>query len=223
MTYPDQPVPPQQPVGFPNSYPPQPPKKNNTLKILLIVAGVVVLLCCGGGAVFLIAGGKAVDKAAKELATPSAEPATTAAAPAGQAKPAGKTNAKQGQPARDGKFEFVVTGVDYGKSQVGDQYLNKQAQGQFVLVAVTVKNIGSDARTFDGSSQKAFGAGGVKYQHDGTAEIYANKDAATFLNPINPGNQAAGTLVFDIPKNAKLTGVELHDSPFSGGVTVDLT
>jgi Domain of unknown function (DUF4352) len=115
-----------------------------------------------------------------------------------------------------------VTKVEHGKTEVGDEFLNKKAQGQFVMVSVTVKNVGTEAKTFDGSSQAAFGDG-VKYAHDGTAEIYANKDAATFLNQINPGNQASGTLVFDIPADKKITQVELHDSPFSGGVTVDVT
>ncbi len=46
-------------------------------------------------------------------------------------------------PVRDGKFEFVVTGVQPGLAEVGDNpYLTKKAQGQFVIVTVTVKNIG---------------------------------------------------------------------------------
>jgi len=31
-----------------------------------------------------------------------------------------------------------------------------------------------------------------------------------------------GVVVFDIPKSATPTKIELHDSPFSGGVTVEL-
>jgi hypothetical protein len=31
-----------------------------------------------------------------------------------------------------------------------------------------------------------------------------------------------GVLVFDIPKDGRITSLELHDSPFSGGVTVDV-
>jgi hypothetical protein len=115
-----------------------------------------------------------------------------------------------------------VTKVEHGKPQVGDQYLGRQARGQFVLVSVTVKNIGSEGKLFDGSSQYAYGDG-VRYTHDGTAEIYANKQSATFLNTINPGNTVSGVLVFDIPAGKKITKVELHDSPFSGGVTVDVT
>ncbi len=43
-----------------------------------------------------------------------------------------------------------------------------------------------------------------------------------FLNEINPGNTVKGMLVFDMPKDAKPTSIELHDSPFSGGVTLRL-
>ena len=31
-----------------------------------------------------------------------------------------------------------------------------------------------------------------------------------------------GVLVFDIPKEGKIVGLELHDSAFSGGVLVDV-
>lgn len=204
--YPPQPAHP----GYPMQ---PPPKKKNTTKIVLIVIGSVLALCCVGGIVFAVAGGKAVDKAIKEAPSPgeTARPA--------EAK---KAAAKLGTPARDGKFEFTVTKVEHGKAQVGDQYLNKQAQGQFVFVSVTVKNVGAEGKLFDGSSQYAFGDG-VRYTHDGTAEIYANKDSATFLNTINPGNTVNGVLVFDIPKDKKISQVELHDSSLSGGVTVDVT
>jgi hypothetical protein len=193
--------------GYPQQQP-QPPypgarrrakKSRKTLWIVLGVVGVIALICCGAGAFSLMAGKKAVDK------------------------PAAKGNVKQGQPARDGKFEFTVTKIKYGKTQVGDQFLNKTAQGQYVLLSVTVRNIGSEAKMFDGYSQKAVGAGGVKYEHDGAAELYANSQAQAFLNTINPGNSVQGVLVFDIPKDAKLVTLELHDSPFSGGVKVDLT
>jgi hypothetical protein len=53
--------------------------------------------------------------------------------------------------------------------------------------------------------------------------LYANGDSSTFLNEINPGNSAKGKLIFDVPKSAELTALELHDSPFSGGVEVGLS
>jgi hypothetical protein len=98
--------------------------------------------------------------------------------------------------------------------------LNKTAQGQFCLVTLKVANIGKEAQTFDGSNQKAYGADGAQFSADDTAGIYANDNDDAFLNDINPGNSVTGTVVFDIPKTAKLAKLELHDSAFSGGVTV---
>ncbi|MFC0003509.1 DUF4352 domain-containing protein [Micromonospora siamensis] len=130
--------------------------------------------------------------------------------------------AKIGKPARDGKFEFTVKSTKCGVAKIGDSTLGAKAQGQFCLVTMTVKNIGKEAQMFDGSSQKAYAADGTEYSADGGAAIYANQNAETFLNDINPGNQVSGVVVFDIPKSVKLTKLELHDSPFSGGVTVSL-
>src|SRR3954451_23834819 len=59
------------------------------------------------------------------------------------------------QAARDGKFEFTVTGQDCSKNTIGEAPLSKTAQGTFCLVSVTVKNIGNEAQLLDASSQKA--------------------------------------------------------------------
>ncbi|MFI6226170.1 DUF4352 domain-containing protein [Micromonospora echinospora] len=130
--------------------------------------------------------------------------------------------AKVGEPTRDGKFEFTVKSSKCGVAKVGTDLIGAKAQGQFCLITINVKNIGKEAQMFDGSSQKAYAADGTEYSADTSAAIYANKNAETFLNDINPGNQVNGVLVFDIPKNVKLTKLELHDSPFSGGVDVTL-
>jgi hypothetical protein len=139
----------------------------------------------------------------------------------GEEKAAAQT-AKIGQAARDGKFEFTVKSAKCGVAKIGTDLIGDKAQGQFCLITVNVKNIGKEAQMLSDSSQKAYAADGTEYSTDTAAAIYANKDAETFLNEINPGNQLTGVLVFDIPKNVKLAKLELHDSPFSGGVTVAL-
>ena len=52
--------------------------------------------------------------------------------------------------------------------------------------------------------------------------MYANPNNEVFLNEINPGNQVVGIVVFDIPKDARIIGLELHDSSFSDGVRIVL-
>lgn len=131
--------------------------------------------------------------------------------------------AKIGEAARDGKFEYTVASVECGKASAGtNQFLTKQAQGQFCFVNVTVKNIGTEAQTFDSSSQYLYDAANAKFSADGTASLYANPEGSTFLNQINPGNVVSGIVVFDLPKDKTPVTAELHDSPFSSGVKISL-
>ena len=213
------------PAGYPMAGPPPPAKKGNAKLIIGIVGGLLGL-CCVGGTIAAVAGGDdKPDVLVEEAAAPAAgqNTAATKAAPAKKATKTAEAKPGIGDKVRDGKFEFVVTKIDCSKSKVGSQYLNKKAQGKFCLVNVSVKNIGKEAQLFHGSSQKATDAKGTEYSNDGAAELYANDDNATFLNEINPGNSAKGRLIFDVPKSVKLTALELHDSPFSGGVEVSLS
>ncbi|GAA0246610.1 DUF4352 domain-containing protein [Cryptosporangium japonicum] len=206
----------------PAGYGAPPPKKSSAGKVIGIIAAVLVGLCVFGGIVNAVGGGTDTattgESAAADVAAP--EPADSSA-PA-QKKPEKKAPGLN-TPVRDGKFEFTVKSVQCGKTQVGSEYLNKEAQGQFCLVTVSVKNIGDRAQLFDSSSQKAFNAEGQEYNADGAAGIYANPNGETFLNEINPGNQVSGVVPFDIPKGQKITKLELHDSPFSGGVEVSVS
>src|SRR5215211_9230369 len=85
-----------------------------------------------------------------------------------------------GDPVRDGKFEFVVRKVDCGKTRIGDQYLNTNAQGKFCLVSMRVTNIGKESQTLDASSQYMYGSGGQRFDADGEASIYL-EESKTFL------------------------------------------
>jgi hypothetical protein len=123
--------------------------------------------------------------------------------------------------ARDGKFEFTVSGVDCSKNTIGEAALSKTAQGTFCIVSLTVKNIGNEAQLLDASSQKALDAAGKEYSADSSAAMYLG-DSNTFLNQLNPGSTVNGQMVYDVPVGTQLTKLELHDSPFSGGVTVTI-
>jgi hypothetical protein len=46
--------------------------------------------------------------------------------------------------------------------------------------------------------------------------------AKFFLQDINPGNSVSGIVVFDVPNGQTPGHLELHDSAFSGGVTVNV-
>jgi Domain of unknown function (DUF4352) len=218
--------PPPQPYGTPppGFYPPpvEPSKKRSPWVIIGVGLGILVFLCLVGGAVQNFR-----DAANGGAGTPAADDAVATSQtekPAAKPKPKPKTKALPGLGAavRDGKFEFVVSGIDCSKTTLGNDFLNTKAQGKFCVVSMSVKNIGDQPQTFTGGEQKAYDISGAEFTNDGGAEFYANDNNQTFLNEINPGNKVNGKVVFDVPKTTTLTTLELHDSLFSGGVKVAL-
>lgn len=135
------------------------------------------------------------------------------------------TVATIGQTARDGKFEFTVKDIECGQTEVvhpETDALRDQAQGQFCLLSLTVKNIGNEQQYFSDSDQKLLNSEGVQYSADSSATITLGGTGDALLSQINPGNSVEGVLVFDIPKDQTPVAAELHDSAFSNGVRVNL-
>lgn len=214
------------PAGPAQGYPappaaPEPAKKKK--KWPWIVGAIVVLFVI----IALTGGGE--DK--KDDATPAAPAASTgqaadgaAAAPAPAPAPAPKKSAPGiGAEVRDGKFGFVVTSIETGVATVGDNpYLQKQAQGQFVLVHLDVTNTSDKPQSYFASNQKLIDAKGREFAPDTMAAI--NFEAGTaILGELNPGITISTTIAFDIPADAIPAELEVHDSAFSGGASISLT
>lgn len=227
----DQPSP-QQPAGQPPAQPPYgqpgsplgtPPKKSwfARHKVLTVIGAVVAVIIVGVAATGGGDDDTADDRATSQTSAGAGTDDTTTQEPAAE-EPKQPSGPGIGEEAADGEFTFVVTQVEPGVTRIGNEYLSQEPQGQYVLVHVTVTNTGTEARYFDSSSQKAQDTEGRTHSADSSAGIYLD-DSNSFLNQINPGNQVAGVVVFDIPVNATLATVDLHDSAFSGGVTVRLT
>jgi hypothetical protein len=89
----------------------------------------------------------------------------------------------------------------------------------------SVTNIGSQPQTLDDSSQYVYDASDRRYDASTSADMDLNSAGGSdsvFFNDINPGNTVKGELAFDMPTGVKAVKAELHDSAFSGGVTVKL-
>lgn len=204
--------PPQEFSHYP-AVPPTPPKQRSWFarhKILTALIGLVAII-----AIVMAAsgGGKSGDTSTPAASAPAGSGSVSSAAPA---KAPGI-----GTPVRDGKFEFTVTKIESGKKTVGAQYLEQTAQGSYTLVHLTVKNIGDEAQSFSDSDQKLIGADDKQYSADSMAGSAIENNDVLFAQ-INPGNVVDGVLVFDLPAGAVAAKLELHDSPFSDGVTVAL-
>lgn len=174
-------------------------------KVLTVILAIIVI-----GVIASAAGGG--SKSGNTKTTDSTSKTTDKAA----------ATAKIGEAARDGKFEFVVKSIQCGQASVGsNQYLTKTAQGQYCLLAVSVKNIGNEKQSLFSANQKLLN-GKVEYSADDTATLYAAPQGSSWYSDINPGNSVEGTIVFDVPKDVTPTVAELHDSAYSGGVKVSL-
>jgi len=124
-----------------------------------------------------------------------------------------------GQPVRDGNFEFVVTGIDRGPVVADPEFpeLQKTAAGEYIFVKMKVTNVGTEPQTFF-SAFNTLSDGSTEFASDDEAWIYLGNTLAD----LNPGDSIDTAVVFDVPVGTDPESIELHDGPFSEGVTVGL-
>ncbi|WP_330182152.1 DUF4352 domain-containing protein [Nocardia sp. NBC_01503] len=202
MSHPNQPhpgqLPPQQ--GYPQYPTPPAPKKSHTLRTILIILAVIVAVCGIGGAL--------MSKGSSSSSSPGTDPN----------KPLPGLNT----PVRDGKFEFVITAVQSGVKTLGDnEFLQKTAQGTYTVVSISITNTSDKPYGFSPSDQYVFDAKNRKFSNDPTAAINLQSDTSLYAN-LNPGNTITAQVVYDLPADSAPDHMVLHDSMFSGGVTVSL-
>lgn len=204
-------------VGVPSTPPPIGPpiprRSASKLKSLLIIGAVMFALVGGCAACVAVIGHNsgAPSSTSSAPATAGGTPGTKIAAP-----PPGI-----GQEVRDGKFAFTVAGVTNSKTVPDDPSEPKTAQGVYVIVSMTVKNIGDRAQGYYGNNQKLIDSQGRQFSPDSMADIALNGDNDG--TDINPGNQIKVSVAFDVPDGTQPTQVVLHDSAYSGGVNVNLS
>jgi hypothetical protein len=187
-----------------------------------VIATVVVLVVVGAAAVVMTLRtdvGKAT--VTHKPSDASAGTSVVASAPEkGQEAPTLEDQARSvGEPVRDGNFEFVVAGIERAPvvADPGFPDLQKSAQGEYVLVKMTVTNVSAEPQTFFASFNK-LSDGTTEFRSDDEAWIYLGNTLAD----LNPGDTIDTAVVFDVPVGTDPESIELHDGPFSEGVTVGL-
>lgn len=126
-----------------------------------------------------------------------------------------------GTPVRDGNLEFTVSRVRCGVTEVGSGLVKRTAKGQYCLADVKVRNVKTDARRLYEPFQKLVDSAGEKHGAEISMRLVLRDQ--TLWDKVEPGRQVSGTMVFDIPRDAKPESLELHDGIASGGVTVRLS
>jgi hypothetical protein len=123
-----------------------------------------------------------------------------------------------GTPVRDGPLEFTVLGVRRAASvptPAGEQ----QAAGEYLIVHLTVKNVGSQPQSYYTDSQSLVIAG-TQHHADTLAAVYLDQESA---DTINPGLAIDIETPFDVLEGSVPEAIVLNDITEPGGVTVDLT
>jgi hypothetical protein len=126
-------------------------------------------------------------------------------------------------PVSVGSFEFTATGVTDAGATVGTSPLTQTAQGTFIRVDLTVKNVGDSSATFLSNYVKLVDDAGKTYDADSVATLYASPDDNAWVAAINPGNSIQGPILFDVPAGTTAASIQVSDSAFSTGETINLS
>jgi hypothetical protein len=118
-----------------------------------------------------------------------------------------------GQQVRDGTFDFTVTQVNSSGT-----FHDRRAQGVYVIVALTVKNVGVEPVMFGWSAQQLKDSIGRQY----SASFMVPSLFGNVVNAVDPGQEVPIKLVFDVPSGTKPTQIVLHESTSSEGAAVNL-
>ncbi len=217
----------QFPGGYPGGRPPK--QKKPLLKRWWFWALVIVFLIIG----FANLGGGGDDT------TETASTSTTEEKPAAEESAAEEPTAEEQaveEPAAEEKaatyaigdavaadgWEITVNEVKDGVSEVGNEFLSEKAQGQFVTVDISVKNMESSPEYFFEDNIKLADKDGNTYSSDSEAAMYADEESILFLEEINPGNTAKGVLVFDVPKDVSPDRLVFEGGIFSDPIEIAL-
>ena len=157
--------------------PPAPtaPKSSDRKAILAVGGSLLVVI----GILSAIGGGEDEKTSTASLPTPRSASAPTAPAQPGVA-PTPKA-APAGSAVRDGKFEFQVLDISRAKTvsdPTGNPYMTTTAQGEFIVITLSVRNTGDEPRSYFGTNQKFIDAASREYGASSQADFWMNGVAA---------------------------------------------
>lgn len=123
-----------------------------------------------------------------------------------------------GDTVTDGALEFTVLGLMCSFDAAG---LDVSTEGQYCRLMMNVTNAGDEPQLFDASLQKGLTNTGTTVDADASATASA-AERPSLQETVDPGRGFDTVIVFVIPTDGTLAGVELRESASSPGVTVAL-
>jgi len=194
------------------------PKRGHGLRNgCLITAGVLAGLL---GIVIIIG---AVVSATSKTPHAASNPVAPATSNSRSTSAAGAALPGIGQIVHDGDFAFTVERVSCGAAaasavSAGGIGEKVPAGAKECIVTIKVTDDKGRAQTFFDSNQYAYDARGRQLSADTTGSIYLN--GSQDATQVNPGITITARVPFQIPASDRMVRLVLHDSAFSGGVSV---
>lgn len=115
-----------------------------------------------------------------------------------------KKEFKIGETVKAGDIEYTVASVQDKKSIGQNEFTMKNTENNFIVLKVSVKNMGDKSKTIDTNMFKLKDFKGTTYSADAGIAMYANEVGKSFfLQQVNPNITTTGFVVFETPtKNA---------------------
>jgi hypothetical protein len=95
--------------------------------------------------------------------------------------------------------DMVYTVTNFRKAgSAGDQYANAKANGIYVIVDMTIENLGNESTTISPGYAKIINSQGKTFESDPTGWVYLQDNI--LLKQIQPGLPVMGQAIFDVPE-----------------------
>jgi len=123
-----------------------------------------------------------------------------------------------GTTVKSDDLEFTVQKVERHAS-VGNKYSKADANGEFVVVFLKVKNTASSPQMFDGSTMRIKDSKDREFSKSNEGDVaYSLGNGGKlnfFLEQMQPDLEKSGVVVFDVPKGAEGLTLKLPSGVFS--------
>jgi signal peptidase I len=109
-----------------------------------------------------------------------------------------------------GERAYTVNNVKTA-SMVGDEYVNAKATGIYVIIDMTIENLGKESSTMGTNDVKLMDSEGRTFESDTKAWVYLKDNI--LLKQIQPGLPVHGETIFDVPQGIKC-GLQVSEGGF---------
>jgi len=163
-------------------------------KIIKIILGIFILLVIVG--LFGSGGDNTSDNSTSNQVGSGGDNTSNVTTSEAAAEPTPETY-KVGDRVVVGERAYTITDVRTASS-VGDDFTKQTATGIFVIVTMTVENIGKESATMSSGDVKIIDSEGRTFESD--TEAWTALKENILLKQIQPGLPVMGQTIFDVPK-----------------------